>query len=135
MAQGSSASGFVCNRWGTTRTGPVSEDFDPKEQPTLARLLDELDLDLIDVGGSEPSQVALGRKLVPEEGEAPFVQVTPFFTSVSALEFFVGRHLDRYLGLSQSRKFPRRWFWQESSGRGGPLGSSSLVNERAFSSS
>jgi hypothetical protein len=131
VAQGSSAQGFVCNRWGTNRTGPISEDFDPKEQPSLARLMDELELDLIDVGGSEPSQVALGRKLVPEEGEVPFVQVTPFFSSVSALEFFVGKHLNDYLGLTQSRKFPRRWFWQDNGQRSSSSTMSTQITERA----
>lgn len=100
--------------WGLTRSAESAASvYDARHHPHVARVLEHLGLNVIELRAeSEPVQWALGEQLDPQDPDARARRVTPFFSTVDALDFFCRLNLSTYLDLLPGAPLPRRWFWQ-----------------------
>ena len=84
-------------------------------------------------GEGEPIQIALAEGRRTDDPDAVNRRFTPFFSSLTSLDFFCKLNLQTYLSVD-SDTAPRRWFWQEETQAGyRSSGVGSIVNETSVS--
>ena len=104
------------NIWGISKRLANLEEFDPDTYIFIERVRTHLDLTLIQIKGEgQPVQAALGEKNDDSDPDAATNRVTPFFSSLEALDYFCRLNLQRYLAFDPHHGLPRRWFWADSS--------------------
>ena len=120
--------------WGLGQRGTPLEIYDPARFPAIAPAIEHLYGRLLEVRGEgEPIQIALAEARRTDDPDAINRRFTPFFSSLTSLDFFCKLNLQTYLSLEASAA-PRRWFWQEDTQAGyRSSGVGSIVNETTVS--
>ena len=120
--------------WGLGQRGTPLEIYDPARFPAIAQVIEHLGGHLLEIRGEgEPIQIALAEGRRTDDPDAVNRRFTPFFSSLTSLDFFCKLNLQTYLSVD-SDTAPRRWFWQEETQAGyRSSGVGSIVNETSVS--
>ena len=120
--------------WGLGQRGTPLEIYDPARFPAIAQVIEHLGGRLLEIRGEgEPIQIALAEGRRTDDPDAVNRRFTPFFSSLTSLDFFCKLNLQTYLSVD-SDTAPRRWFWQEETQAGyRSSGVGSIVNETSVS--
>ena len=120
--------------WGLGQRGTPLEIYDPSRFPSIAQVIEHLGGRLLEIcGDGEPIQIALAEGRRSDDPDAVNRRFTPFFSSLTSLDFFCKLNLQTYLSVD-SDTAPRRWFWQEDTQAGyRSSGVGSIVNETSVS--
>ena len=120
--------------WGLGQRGTPLEIYDPARFPSIAQVIEHLGGRLLEIRGEgEPIQIALAEARRTDDPDAINRRFTPFFSSLTSLDFFCKLNLQTYLSVD-SDTAPRRWFWQEETQAGyRSSGVGSIVNETSVS--
>lgn len=120
--------------WGLGQRGAPLEIYDPARFPFIAQVIQHLGGRLLEIRGEgEPIQIALAEARRTSDPDAVSRRLTPFFSSLTALDFFCKLNLQTYLSV-ETGSAPRRWFWQEDTQAGyRSSGVGSIVNETSVS--
>lgn len=103
------------NTWGISKNARIVRDFDPIEFMFIEKVRVHLELTLIEIkGDGQPVQVGLGEPRNEADPDAATQQVTPFFSSFEALDYFCQLNLQQYLAFDPRNGLPRHWFWSDS---------------------
>ena len=121
------------NTWGPRRRAGIASVYDDERYPSISQVCRHLQLTLIEVSGDgEPTQVALGERRILGDPDALRRRVTPFFSTIDALDFFCQRNLNSYLGIDPAAELPRRWFWEQHSSGGFAGGGGDVFGEHSL---
>lgn len=120
--------------WGLGQRGTPLEIYDPARFPSIAQVIEHLEGRLLEIRGEgEPIQIALAEARRTDDPDAVNRRFTPFFSSLTSLDFFCKLNLQTYLSV-EGDVAPRRWFWQEGTQAGyRSSGVGSIVNETSVS--
>ena len=120
--------------WGLGQRGTPLEIYDPARFPSIAQVLEHLGGRVLEIRGEgAPIQIALAEGRRTDDPDAVNRRFTPFFSSLTSLDFFCKLNLQTYLSVD-SDTAPRRWFWQEETQAGyRSSGVGSIVNETSVS--
>lgn len=120
--------------WGLGQRGTPLEIYDPGRFPSIAQVIEHLGGRLLEIrGDGEPIQIALAEGRSADDPDAVNRRFTPFFSSLTSLDFFCKLNLQTYLSI-EADCAPRRWFWQEDTQAGyRSSGVGSIVNETSIS--
>lgn len=100
--------------WGNGGMAHLKQEFDPKRHVFLNRVCTHLGLELVEIsGGGGPTLIAIGRPAPVGEDAIFNLRASPFFSSLTSLDYFCQRMLDEYLAVDPGEPPPRHWFWEQ----------------------
>jgi hypothetical protein len=104
--------------WGPAARGALSLDFNPKKFSWIARVMLQIDAELLDVGVDDQSRVALGIETRLPSGYLKRQLASPWIFSLDALNTFCEYNWAEYEKLSATQTWPRTWFWESKPAKG-----------------
>ncbi len=120
--------------WGPAARGALSLEFSQKKFPWIARVMLQIDAELLDVGVDDQSRVALGIETRLQSGYLKRQLASPWIFSLDALNTFCEYNWAEYAKLSATQVWPRTWFWETKPAKGVRPRRADSFAERGFGS-
>jgi hypothetical protein len=98
--------------WGPAARGALSKEYSAKRHPWIAKVLNQIDAELLDVGVDDQSRVALGIETRLASGYLKRQLASPWIFSLEALNTFCEYNWAAYSKVSATQVWPRTWFWE-----------------------
>lgn len=104
----------VLHSWGLNKTHRKPEQYNAERYIFVERVREHLDLRVAHTqGDGQPIQFALTEQNQHGDPEAAEKRVTPYFSTIEALDYFCQLNLQQFLALQPQRNLPRRLFWDQ----------------------
>jgi hypothetical protein len=108
----------TADTWGPAARGALSKDYSAKRYPWIAKVLQQIDAELLDVGVDDQSRVALGIETRLASGYLKRQLASPWIFSLDALNTFCEYNWPEYSKQSATQIWPRTWFWETKPAKG-----------------
>jgi hypothetical protein len=104
--------------WGPSAQGKLSDAYEAKQFPWIAKVMTQIDCELMDVGAEDQSRVALGIETRLPSGGLRRQLASPWIFSLEALDTFCEYNWANYAKVRADELWPKTWFWVGQPTRG-----------------